>query len=173
MATDVQHSFCLSPKPFPTLSAQLDYIPRDPFEITFPPGSRRQRYNVTIVGDAIPENSEFFNADVNSASPTRVFIGSPKQPLIEIRECKSVTMAWMYTSVNARAQGLNSQCNLKYNYTSFIKAGSLCSQSPPAVCVQSTRNTGILWCAACRSPWGGRQKTHLTAEEGLTSLTSY
>ena len=66
------------------LSAQDDYIPSCPFEITFPPGSRRQLYNVTIVDDAIPENSEFFNAYVSSASPKEVIIGDPKQPLIEI-----------------------------------------------------------------------------------------
>ena len=41
---------------------------------------------MTIVDDAIPENSEFLNADINSASPTGVFIGSPKQPLIEIKD---------------------------------------------------------------------------------------
>ena len=70
-----------------TLSAQVDYIPKGPFNITFPPGSRRQLYNVTIVDDAIPENSEFFNADVSLARPedaSRVVIGSPKQLLIEI-----------------------------------------------------------------------------------------
>ena len=69
---------------FLTLSAQDDYIPSCPFEITFPPGSRRQLYNVAIVNDAIPENSEFFNAYVSSASPKEVIIGDPRQPLIEI-----------------------------------------------------------------------------------------
>ena len=71
----------------PTLSAQDDYIPRGPFEITFPPGSRRQLYNVTIVDDAIPENSEFFNANVSLARPedaSTITIGSPYQPLIQI-----------------------------------------------------------------------------------------
>ena len=75
-----------SPIP-PTLSAQDDYIPRGPFEITFPPGSRRQLFNVTIVNDAIPEKPEFFNADVNNARPEDAFsisIESPKQPLIQI-----------------------------------------------------------------------------------------
>ena len=70
----------------PTLSAQVDYIPRGPFKITFPPGSRRQLYNVTIVNDVIPENSEFFNANIISAIPTGVIIGDPRQPLIEIRD---------------------------------------------------------------------------------------
>ena len=44
---------------------------------------------MTIVDDAIPENSEFFNADVNLARPenaSRITIGSPKQPLIEIQD---------------------------------------------------------------------------------------
>ena len=44
---------------------------------------------MTIVDDAIPENSEFFNADVNLARPedaSRVTIGNPKQPLIEIQD---------------------------------------------------------------------------------------
>ena len=71
------------------ISAPDDYIPRSPFEITFPPGSRRQLYNVTIVDDAIPENSEYFNADVNLARPenaSRITIGSPKQPQIEIQD---------------------------------------------------------------------------------------
>ena len=72
-----------------THSALVDYIPRGPFEITFPPGSRRQLYNVTIVDDAIPENSEFLNADVNLARPedaSRITIGRLKQPLIEIQD---------------------------------------------------------------------------------------
>ena len=69
------------------LSAQDDYISVNTFNITFPPGSTRQHFNVTIVGDAIPENSEFFNADVNigrSENASRIIIGRPKQPLIEI-----------------------------------------------------------------------------------------
>ena len=69
------------------LSAQDDYIPVNSLDITFPPGSTRQLFNVTIVDDALPENSEFFNADVNIGRPedaSRIIIGSPKQPLIEI-----------------------------------------------------------------------------------------
>ena len=76
----------------PTPSAQNDYIPRGPFEITFPPGSRRQLYNVTIVDDTKSENSEFFNANVSLARPedaSRVTIGSPYQPLIEILDVDS------------------------------------------------------------------------------------
>ena len=68
-------------------SAKDDYIPRAPFEITFPPGSRRQVYNVTIADDNISENSEFFNADVSLATPedtTMIKIEHPKQPVIEI-----------------------------------------------------------------------------------------
>ena len=41
---------------------------------------------MTIVDDAMPENSEFFNAYVRSASPKEVIIGNPRQPLIEIRD---------------------------------------------------------------------------------------
>ena len=44
---------------------------------------------MTIVDDAIPENSEFFSADVNLARPENaswITIGSPKQPLIEIQD---------------------------------------------------------------------------------------
>ena len=44
---------------------------------------------MTIVDDATPENSEFFSADVNLARPenaSRITIGSPKQPLIEIKD---------------------------------------------------------------------------------------
>ena len=66
------------------LSAKGDYIPKGPTEITFPPGIKRQLYNVTIVDDNIPENSEFFTAVIVSISPPGVIIGSPKQPLIEI-----------------------------------------------------------------------------------------
>ena len=47
-------------------------------------GARRQLYNVTIVDDQTPENSEFFIADIVSAGPPGVIIGSPKLPLIEI-----------------------------------------------------------------------------------------
>ena len=71
------------------LSAQDDYIPVNYFHITFPPGSTRQLFNVTIVDDAIPENSEFFNADVNIGrleDASRIIIGHPKQPLIEIMD---------------------------------------------------------------------------------------
>ena len=42
---------------------------------------------MTIVNDAIPENSEFFNANVSLARPedaSNITIGSPYQPLIEI-----------------------------------------------------------------------------------------
>ena len=68
-------------------SASEDYISRGSFQIAFPPGSRRQLFNVTIVDDFLPENTEFFNADVNLAIPEPAFmitIESPKQPLIEI-----------------------------------------------------------------------------------------
>jgi len=46
---------------------------------------------VDISDDGIPENSEFFNADVNLARPedaSIVAIGSPKQPLIEIQDLR-------------------------------------------------------------------------------------
>ena len=66
------------------LSTKGDYIPKGPTKITFPPGSKRQLYNVTIVDDDIPENSEFFTADIVSVSPPGFIIGSAKQPLIEI-----------------------------------------------------------------------------------------
>ena len=67
-------------------SALLDYLPRTPFDVTFPPGSKRQFFNVTIVDDIFPENSEYFNADVNARpeDASRVLIGSPKQPFIKI-----------------------------------------------------------------------------------------
>ena len=65
-------------------SANVDYTPREPFEITFLPGSTRQEYTVNIIDDFIPENSEFFNADIDSAGPAGVIIGKPKEPLIEI-----------------------------------------------------------------------------------------
>ena len=68
------------------LSAPLDYLPRAPFDITFPAGSKRQPYNVTIIDDNFRENSEYFNVDVNARpeDASSVFIGSVKQPLIEI-----------------------------------------------------------------------------------------
>ena len=65
-------------------SASVDYTPREHFEITFLPGSTRQEYTVNIIDDFIPENSEFFNADIVSAGPEGVIIGEPRQPLIEI-----------------------------------------------------------------------------------------
>ena len=65
-------------------SANVDYTPRGPLEITFPAGSTRQEYTVDIIDDFIPENSEFFNADIVRAGPAGVIIGEPRQPLIEI-----------------------------------------------------------------------------------------
>ena len=65
-------------------SAYVDYTPRGPFEIIFPAGSTRQEYTVDIIDDFIPENYEFFNADIVRAGPTGVIIGEPRQPLIEI-----------------------------------------------------------------------------------------
>ena len=65
-------------------SAAVDYVPRCPFVITFQPGSTREQFIVTIVDDGIPENSEFFNAEIVSAGPAGVIIGEPRQPLIEI-----------------------------------------------------------------------------------------
>ena len=65
-------------------SANVDYIPREPFEITFLPRSTRQEYTVNITDDFIPENTEFFNADIVSVGPAGVIIREPRQPLIEI-----------------------------------------------------------------------------------------
>ena len=39
---------------------------------------------MTIVDDSIPENSEFFNADIVSAGPAGVIIAEPRQPVIDI-----------------------------------------------------------------------------------------
>ena len=69
----------------PTLSAQVDYISKGHFEITFPPGSRRQLYNVNIVHDDIPEDSEYFNVNIINASPKGVTIGNLNRTLIEIQ----------------------------------------------------------------------------------------
>ena len=80
------------PSPFQNPSANVDYTPRGPFNITFPPGSTRQEYTVNIIDDFIPENSEFFNADVDLARPedaSIVAIGSPKRPLIEIQDLRN------------------------------------------------------------------------------------
>ena len=67
-------------------SVSDDYIPRGPFEITFPPGSRQQLFNVTIVDDGILENSEFFNVDLVSAGPAGAIIGEPRQPVVAIQD---------------------------------------------------------------------------------------
>ena len=69
----------------PTLSAQVDYIPKGHVEISFPPGSRRQLYNVNIVHDDIPEDSEYFNVNIINASPKEVTIGNLNRTLIEIQ----------------------------------------------------------------------------------------
>ena len=66
------------------LSTKDDYIPKGPTKVTFPPGSKRQLYNVTIVDDNIPENTEYFTADIFSVSSPGFTIGSTKKPLIEI-----------------------------------------------------------------------------------------
>ena len=68
------------------LSTKGDYIPKGPTKIIFPPGIKRQLYNVTIVDDDIPEDSEFFTADIVSVSSPGFIIGNPKQPLIEIMD---------------------------------------------------------------------------------------
>ena len=76
---------------FQNLSADVDYTPRGPFEITFLPGSTRQEYTVNIIDDSLSENSEFFNADVNLTRPedsSIVAIGSPKKALIELQELR-------------------------------------------------------------------------------------
>ena len=39
---------------------------------------------MNIIDDFIPENSEFFNADIVSAGPAGVIIGELRQPLFEI-----------------------------------------------------------------------------------------
>ena len=57
--------------------------------ITFEPGKTRKAYNITINDDVIPEDSEFFNLDVNLAESSDarfVTIGTPKQPLVEITD---------------------------------------------------------------------------------------
>ena len=71
-------------------SANVDYTPREPFEVTFPAGSTRQEYAVNIIDDFLPENSELFNADVNARpeDASIVVIGSPKRPLIEIQDLR-------------------------------------------------------------------------------------
>ena len=69
---------------YSSLSTKGDYIPKGLTKITFPPGIKRQLYRVTIIDDNIPENSEFFTADIVNISSPGFIIGSPKQPLIEI-----------------------------------------------------------------------------------------
>ena len=69
---------------YSSLSTKGDYIPKGPTKITFPPGIKRQLYRVTIVDDNIPEDSEFFTADIVNISSPGFIIGSPKKPLIEI-----------------------------------------------------------------------------------------
>ena len=81
---------------FPNPSANVDYTPRGPFEITFPAGSTRQEYTLDITDDSVPENSEFFNANVTARpeDASIVVIGNPSQPLIEIqdlRDCEWLT----------------------------------------------------------------------------------
>ena len=41
-----------------------------------------------FIEDNLPENYEYFNADVNIGRP-KVVIGSPKQPLIEIQDLRN------------------------------------------------------------------------------------
>ena len=65
----------------------VDFVSIDRQIITFEPGETRKAYNITINDDVIPEDSEFFNLDVNLADSSDarfVTIGTPKQPLVEI-----------------------------------------------------------------------------------------
>ena len=68
-------------------NAVVDFVSIDREIITFGPGETRKAYNITIIDDVIPEDSEFFNLDVNlvdSRNDCFVTIGAPKQPLVEI-----------------------------------------------------------------------------------------
>ena len=59
--------------------------------ITFPTGVTSQTFVIGIVDDALPENEEYFNADLFLLNNTdNVAIGQPQQPLIEITDddCK-------------------------------------------------------------------------------------
>ena len=67
----------------------VDFVSIDRQIITFEPGETRKAYNITIIDDVIPEDSEFFNLDVNVADSSDarfVTIGTPKQPLVEITD---------------------------------------------------------------------------------------
>ena len=66
---------------------EVDFVSIDRQIITFAPNETRKVYNITIIDDVIPEDSEFFNLDVNLADSSDarfVTIGTPKQPLVEI-----------------------------------------------------------------------------------------
>ena len=95
-AVDLKRMFLLVTKSFIQFAhvflppANVDYTPRGPFEITFPAGNTRQEYTVNIFDDLLPENSEFFNADIVSAGPAGVIIGEPRQPFIEILDTVTV-----------------------------------------------------------------------------------
>ena len=68
-------------------NAVVDFVSINREIITFGPGETRKAYNITIIDDVIPEDSEFFNLDVNLANSSDarfVTIGTPKQPLVEI-----------------------------------------------------------------------------------------
>ena len=80
----------LSSSHLPYPSANVDYNPRGPFQITFPTRSTRQEYTVNIIDDFLTENSEFFNANVNARpeDASIVVIGSLKQTLIEIQDLR-------------------------------------------------------------------------------------
>nr|WNS50027.1 Na-Ca exchanger/integrin-beta4-like protein [Halisarca dujardinii] len=66
----------------------VDFLGINELIITFPPGVTRVPFNITIIDDNFPENSELFNLDVNlvgGGGDSRFLqIGSPKQPLVEI-----------------------------------------------------------------------------------------
>ena len=71
---------------------------------------------MNIIDDFLPENSEFFNANVGLTRPedaSIVVIGNPKQPLIEIQDLRN--SEWL------TAQLLHNYDSLKDMYSTHVK----------------------------------------------------
>lgn len=67
--------------------APSDYIPQQPYTVTFPAGSVRESFNVTIVDDNLLERDETFLLNiVPGTTPNGVIIGQPNNTEVTIVE---------------------------------------------------------------------------------------
>lgn len=82
----------------------VDYLPRVGAEVSFVPGEMKACFNVVIIDDEIPENTENFTA-VITAVPSGVKIGDPDTTVITIAPDNAVCDNGMTTIYNVLYYG--------------------------------------------------------------------